>query len=295
MQDNDPYVPLEVPINPISKEKIWEWSLVLSSVFIEHKVLSQGIQLNIYVRDKDFKRAVLEILEYERENRTVETGNKFVVPRHNMEASLWILFCLFIFHLITVNSRFPFLDLGCADSWAIYKGEWWRLITALTLHENIPHVISNIFWEGIFIYFLLIYIPPAMAWFLILLSGILGNLLNFYYHSLNHISLGFSTCVFGTLGIGIGFRSLSQVKDIGLYIMCGLGLLAMLGMGTKGIDVSSHVFGLLCGFLIGIFNRVIIPKKLRNRSFCFWCICFLIVFISWLMAGIYGHDYITTQ
>ncbi len=137
------------------------------------------------------------------------------------------------------------------------------------------HVLSNIFWEGVFIYFLLREIEPSIAWALILLGGILGNLINYFYHPLNHISIGFSTCVFATCGISVGIRSVQNPRDIGIYVMTGLGLFAMLGIGAQIVDVGSHFFGLIIGFILGVvFELFELDKISFKNSLIFFCIIF---------------------
>jgi len=282
--------------NDNSEEKINEWSLVLTALGIDHIVQKgkNGFYLEVKLGNKE--RAIKEIVEFEKEQEEDlrEENHKYskhIKSSYSIESSIWILFSIFLFHLISKNLSLPLQQRGCANSWAIYKGEWWRLITSLTLHKNIPHVLSNIFWEGVFIYFLLKEIPPSIVWTLIFLGGSLGNLLNYFFHPLNHISLGFSTCVFATIGISIGIRGIQNPKDIGVYAMSGLGLFAMLGIGAQGVDVGSHFFGLITGSIIGAVFQLLNLNTTKIKTGYLFFVLFLIIAISWILALFLGKNY----
>ena len=85
----------------------------------------------------------------------------------------------------------------------------------------------------------------GLGLFLILLAGTFGNALNAWYRPAGHISLGFSTALFGTVGVLSGFMALQgwgsrTQSDTGklswrrgiLLLAAGTGILAMLG--TEG-------------------------------------------------------------
>lgn len=282
--------------NHNDQEKINEWSLVLSAFGIDHIVQKSEKGFYLEVKLKDKERAIREILEFEQEQKEEfkeqsHKDSKDIKPEYSIETSIWILFLIFLFHITSKNVPLPLEQHGCANSWAIYKGEWWRLITSLTLHKNIPHVLSNIFWEGVFIYFLLKEIPPSIAWALIFLGGALGNLLNYFFHPLSHISLGFSTCVFATIGISIGIRGIQNPKDLGVYAMSGLGLFAMLGIGAQGVDVGSHFFGVITGFIIGAVFQLLNLNTPKIKAGYLFFVLFLIIAISWGLAIFWGKNY----
>ncbi len=286
------YIPLYIKQN--GENKVSEWSLVLDALDIDHKIKNTPNGPIIEVIEEKKQRAIKEILEYEKENEEEKEKNTDEIPRryYSIESTLWILFFLFLFHIITQNTSFPFIPLGCMDSFAIYKGEWWRIITAITLHKNIVHILSNIFWQGVFMYFLLRTIRPSIAWAMSILGGITGNLLNYFYHNISHVSLGFSTCVFATLGISIGIRSLEREKKWGIFIMSGLGIFAMLGIGGARVDVSGHLFGFISGFLIGIVSHKMEINKIPIKDLYIFGGIFLIILTSWTAAFLFGKNYL---
>ena len=75
-----------------------------------------------------------------------------------------------------------------------------RALTSLTLHADLKHLLSNVFYGCLFSVLFSQVGGGGVAWFLIFLSGFLGNLLSVMFSPPNVASLGASTMVFGALG-----------------------------------------------------------------------------------------------
>ena len=152
---------------------------------------------------------------------------------------------------------------GVAESRAILKGEWWRTITALTLHADPPHLIANLATGLLFAAFLIPRLGTGLTWLAIVISGALGNAINAWgYRGETHDSIGASTACFGALGILVGVELTARLKDahgrslwqLVLPVGAGLALLAYLGVGDEGknIDYMAHCWGFLAGGALGI-------------------------------------------
>ncbi len=270
---------------------IWEWSLVLLSMGIDHRILEENNSPYIEVQDADLSKAENEIIQYENEKESKEEHKASYNNFYSIESSIWILFSIFLFNIIVFNAPLPFFEYGCFYGFAIYKGEIWRFITSLFLHKDYSHLFSNLFWELVFLYFLLKKIPPGLCWLMILLTGIIGNLLNYLVQPINHISVGFSTSVFGSIGLGIGVNLPKDIKGSFIFFMVGLSLFAILGVGSPNVDVLSHLFGLLTGFFLGIVIDNKFNKVNTIHEIVFYIISFLIVAVSWILALNLGHHY----
>ena len=81
-------------------------------------------------------------------------------------------------------------------------GEWWRAVTALTLHADLAHVLANAVAIAIFLGAVARRLGPALATWLALAAGVAGNVLTALVAGGGHVSLGASTAVFGALGRG---------------------------------------------------------------------------------------------
>ena len=136
-------------------------------------------------------------------------------------------------------------------------GEWWRAVTALTLHLDHGHLIGNLL-AGMAIGTLAAQLlGPGLAWLAILLAGTLGNLLAALLRAPDHTAIGASTAVFAALGIVSAFTRQRRwlQRDLRLRRLAPLGagvlLLAYLGFGGERTDVGAHVAGFAVGLAVG--------------------------------------------
>src|SRR5690606_17948410 len=154
----------------------------------------------------------------------------------------------------------------------VLSGEWWRSVTALTLHVDTGHLASNLGFGGLFGYFIGRSFGPGVRWFAILASGTLGNLLNAVIQSPAHRSIGASTAVFGALGLLTAHawrRGVAQTSWRARVapLAAGIGLLAFTGTGGENTDIFAHLTCFIGGFGIGVgFERTKIPKTLAVQA-----------------------------
>jgi len=139
-------------------------------------------------------------------------------------------------------------------------GEWWRPFTALFLHADGGHLLSNIGIGGIFCVMVAHTVGAWRAWLLILASGTLGNAINAWARFPdNFSSLGASTATFGALGILVGiatisawkYRSAREFRPLVAPVLVGLVMLGMYGTGGERTDVAGHFAGWSCGAVLG--------------------------------------------
>lgn len=275
-----------LPVEQVEGRNSWEapggreklWALVLEARSIPCR-LEQGEQggERLLVPPHLFNLACSEIAQFEKENRD---WPPLAPPprslRENTLATVSILLLLAVFHnLVQLGISLPgiyppdWAGLGKTNSNAILDGQWWRLATALTLHADWVHLSSNLAIGGIFIIFLCRELGSGLAWFLLLASGMLGNLINALVQSPSHTSVGASTAVFGAVGI-LGAISLLRYRHQlqrrwPVPVAAALALLAVLGTGTgtEGhiIDLGAHLFGFAAGMVLGLVTEFVIARK----------------------------------
>ena len=181
---------------------------------------------------------------------------------------------------------------GAIDSQAIVDlGQWWRLVSALTLHADLVHLAGNCLIGGFVIHLLCKLIGYGTGWLVLLLDGAAGNALNILIREESHHSVGLSTSVFAAVGIFTGlqfFRTGWQSwKSLILPLGAGAGLLAFLGSEGVRTDLGAHFFGFLSGLVSGvILNQTDLPGKvadlvLQRSLFAF---AMMLVFGAWLLA-----------
>jgi membrane associated rhomboid family serine protease len=264
---------------PASRKQAEQWSLILEAADIPSVIEFEKRSWVIKVSPLHEKRALVEIAEYMEENIdwppyrpkrkiTIPVLSKYQPPTILMMGALVILF------IITGpwdgGSQW-FLQGAVSGKQILEHGQWYRLVTGLTLHADIVHLVGNILIGGVLVHFLCRLLGHGLGWFLILASGTLGNLLNILLHGNTHNSVGFSTAIFGTIGILSGYQSVSRrsaaLKEILLPLAAGAGLLALLGVGGPRSDLGAHFFGLLTGGILGAL-LVFLPAQriLINRE-----------------------------
>lgn len=212
----------------------------------------------------------------------------------------WVSFSLFAAVLIGCfiwQGHSTIAELGRTDAVAMVgRGEWWRAVTALTLHADVVHLVSNLFAGAGFAFFVCRFFSASVGWLLILLSGIAGNVLNAQvYYPAAHYSIGASTAVFGALGLltGVGIWAAVSAPDRRLLLprwllplFGGLTLLGLFGLGEGNVDVAAHISGFLCGVVLGgvaaCLQRVCIP--LQRARFFFGGVSVAIIAMAWRVA-----------
>ncbi len=151
-------------------------------------------------------------------------------------------------------------------------GEWWRAVTALTLHLDQAHLLGNLLF-GIGIGSLASRIfGPGVAWASILGAGTLSNYMDMLVSPSSHRAVGASTAVFAALGLLAGFawRQRLTLRERFRYrwapLFAGVCLLGFLGAGSAHVDVLGHALGFAVGLATGwLFARAGVPRS-RSRA-----------------------------
>jgi membrane associated rhomboid family serine protease len=279
-----------------SKDHQSACSLVLSAVHIPHTITMEGDIYIITVDEVDEAAARHHLTCYLAEN--ADWPPKKELTEHNSSAiqppTLFIIGALALFFNVTGpwNRHTDWFVYGAGDSTAILnQGEYYRLVTALTLHADITHLLGNCFLGGFLLHFFCKTVGPGIGVFAVLFSAVLGNTINVCLHGEGHHFVGFSTAVFGTIGM-LSMVSYHSNRKLSKYrlaapFMAGVALLAMTGSAGERTDLGAHLFGLLSGFLVGRLLITGLFIKLRGSSslqlFLFMFTAFIIYF-SWDMA-----------
>jgi membrane associated rhomboid family serine protease len=239
--------------------EIEDWALVLTSLGIHHVVVrtDQGFALHVLARDAE--AAARALAEDDRENAArpapAPTPAEYGTTGIGWVAAIALMAAFYVTGTWEHESRY--FQVGAADAGRITAGQWWRALTALTLHADIAHVFGNAIALVIFVGALGRAVGPGVALAASVVAGGLGNLAVAYVHRTGHVSVGASTATFAGLGLlaGLGLHGRRRLGLRGLRgaatIAASLGLLAMLGMG-KGTDILAHAFGLGVGVVLGI-------------------------------------------
>ncbi|HEY5673609.1 MAG TPA: rhomboid family intramembrane serine protease [Malonomonas sp.] len=281
----------------LSKRKLRSWSLVLQARRIPCRSETQDGELQLLVPFEQYHRACHELRSYEAENRDWPPPPPQEQPQQeNTATTIWVLIALGLFHILTQQQSLLFGQhppdwnaLGNAHAGKILDGQWWRLVTALTLHSGGVHLASNIIVGGIFINRICRDLGSGLGWSLVLTSGLLGNLANAMVQNPDHRSIGASTAVFGAVGLLATINMLRYRQQLKkrwpVPVAAALGLLALLGAGGENTDIGAHLFGFSFGIGLGLLAghfrlgkklsadrplKLLLLYALGIAPFCWW-------------------------
>jgi rhomboid protease GluP len=153
---------------------------------------------------------------------------------------------------------FDWEALGRNEVAAVRDGQWWRAVTALTLHADVPHLVGNLVFGAGFGFLVGQLLGNGLGWLAILTAGSLGNLAGAWIRPLHQSSLGASTAVFAAIGVLVAAAlRLAGRADRGRLqrwapLPLGLALLGYLGTAGERTDLLAHVLGLLTGIILGL-------------------------------------------
>lgn len=258
---------------PLNRKRARLWALVLEARGLPCHLEQQAARWLLWVPKKELTRTLYELQHYEMENRHWPPTLAPAVPlKNNSLITLSLLALLGIFHNLSSLNIPEFqslnrawLQLGNADAEAICAGQWWRAVTALTLHADGLHLLGNLLIGGFFIDRLNRELGSGRGWALVLLAGTLGNLINALLQPANHRSVGLSTAVFGTVAI-LAVRSARRHRHFlrqrwPLPLAAALALLGLLGSGGEQTDLGGHLWGFVAGLGLGWLSSLLWPGE----------------------------------
>ena len=269
------------------------FSLVLSAMDIEHITTPRGL----LVRPRDLQRARKHLEAFREENRNWPPPAGATEPFSVLRPpTLLMLAALALFHRVTGpwQGNNPWFEAGAVNSDLILNHhQWWRLVTGLTLHADLQHLLANCLVGGLMVHLLCRSIGYGTAWLTLVLAGSAGNLLNIIVRSQLHLSVGFSTSVFVAIGMfsGLSLSSLkpgvSSLSRLILPLGAGLALLAFLGSEGRQTDLGAHLAGFFCGLPAGWIFRLLHLDRWRDRAgiqLFLMLLALLPVILCWALA-----------
>jgi membrane associated rhomboid family serine protease len=245
-----------------------EWALVLLAQGLSPRVRRRpdGIVLSVPQDQVERARAVLSVYESENPKKPSERVEATHTAASLVGSSIVAILILLFFIITDISSStIPWFERGSADAQKILQGEFWRTVTALTLHADVVHALSNTVAVALFLGAVSSVLGIGLGGALMLMAGAGGNLANAFLHGSAHVSVGASTSIFGAVGLLGGAAVVtrgraSSKRRVWLPIAAALALLAMLGTGGERVDIWAHLFGLLVGGVLGVLIALTTPR-----------------------------------
>jgi len=266
--------------------------LVLSAAHITYRSVVYQDQWSLWVREQDCTEADLALYHYELENeehpdQTPSVGETPWGRTQRSWAGIWAALFLGVCHIYVTSSgkAAGIVRAYNASAEAILKGDLYRTATALLLHADWGHLVSNMVGIALFGTVVCLRLGYGLGFFAILTTAMAGNGLNALVYQAGHHSIGASTAVFSALGIAgmmravMRWRHPEERKWAWLPPAAALALLAFLGASLK-TDILAHFWGFLCGLAAGLLLERMIHNPLK---ICLQNICLALVAV--VLAG----------
>lgn len=243
-------------IDELTRREAETFGLVLLSAGIGHRSAKAGSGWEIRVPEHAVATAQTLIQSYLYENREGRPERPPARPGEQGRtfAAFWgVLVVLAVY--AAVNSGHDaqtFVRVYGASARQILNGEWYRCATALLLHADAVHLVGNMAGIAVFGTAVCSVMGWGVGWAMMVVSGMLGNLINAWFYEFGHLSIGASTAVFGAVGLLSSYQFVHKIRLRGerlqafLPLMAGVALLAFLG-AARNSDVMGHLFGFASG------------------------------------------------
>ncbi|MCP3905019.1 MAG: rhomboid family intramembrane serine protease [Planctomycetes bacterium] len=239
-----------------------ERSVVLKSMNIEHVVRRRAGEWMLEVPEHQVAVAVRQLDDYVKENRDWPRTHP-ALPRHPFGLT-GVASCVAALLFVSAADHHAWLGLdwfgaGRVDTDLVRRGEWWRSVTALTLHVDAGHLIGNLLLGSVFGMIAGRLLGNGLAWFSIVTAGAVGNEISALVQLPLHTAVGASTAVFAALGLLSAYvwrrRHELQMRWATRWapVVVAAILLAYTGSGDERTDVVSHLTGFLAGIALGAY------------------------------------------
>ena len=269
-------------------------ALVLEAVQIPYELVVDGSGCALIVPATHSAAAAEQLMQFEAENPPRRPVARPTIVYQNAVPGIVgyvLLVCLVAGLAASARFGVDWYVAGRIDGALLRAGEWWRTVTALTLHSGLRHLAGNIIFGSLFGLFAGRLLGPGVAWLAILLAGATGNLANTLLLDAAHRSVGASTAVFAALGLVAGFvwRGKLMRQDRWPYrigpIVGGLALLMYTGTGGPDTDVGAHLMGFVAGGGAGLLLSPWRDRLLaRDLQFRCGAAALVVVIACWAVA-----------
>jgi len=258
---------------PLGQRALGPWRL---SVPIEHAAHA-GTQLDTYWREN------ARVAARPPASPSVDSG---------LFGALGFLLVIWALPWLQEWTLFDWRGNGTMAAQAVTNGEWWRTITALTLHGDLGHIAGNSLFGVLFGSLLARQLGSGVSWLLIVIAAAVANGINAFSQGDAFRSLGASTAVYAALGLlgavvwrrGYYFRQADWRRSFA-PVFAAICLVAFTGIGDENTDVAAHLFGFAVGLVLGLACAGLPFRWLNTRvQFAAGAATFGLIALAWRLA-----------
>lgn len=260
-----------------------ELSVVLLAKNVTHWTEEGPDGVAVYVPAEEEDLALEQLAAYTREQREQrqeeQREQRLAVPEDRRAAWPGLLAVGLLMagvHWLRMQGGEKFATAWSRDGVEIFReGEWWRPFTALWVHADMGHLLSNLSFGALLGWFVLKAYGVGWGWVWIFVSGVLANVaVAAAFWPERFAGVGASTAVFATVGLlvahGVAWasgRGLRRHRSWLVPLGGGLALLGLFGSGGESadVDVAAHLFGFGAGLAVGAAVSWAQRRRLAKR------------------------------
>jgi membrane associated rhomboid family serine protease len=272
-----------------------EAALVLAAKDIPYETVEQDGEYELVVPLEQLAAALDELERYARERAPLRRARPVFTPFAGAEIGSGVYAAVLVLVAYCAGIQAfgaDWLALGSLDARRSAAPEWWRAVTALTLHLDQAHLIGNLLFGAAIGGLAGRAFGPGIAWASILVAATTANYADMLISPPTHRAVGASTAVFAALGLLVGFawRHGLRLRDRFKYayapLFGGVALLVLLGAGDQHVDVLAHALGFIAGVATGwLYSRLGIPRSRGRGVQCAAGVAALVlVALAWALA-----------
>lgn len=194
------------------------------------------------------------------------SGDAFSLPALLVFLLFFAVLARFHLQLVAHGLQASWQALGCWNRDAILQQQqWWRCLTAITLHADVQHLLGNMLFGIIFGSLAATRLGTGVAMLLMLGAGAAANALMTLFPNADHSSIGSSTMVYSLLGLLAATHtrrawrhcrdrraSWHLAKLLPWLPLASATALGALNGAAPGADILAHLLGFLTGMVVGV-------------------------------------------
>lgn len=260
-------------ISAFSKRQVMDWSLVLASQDIPAIIVqSSPTGWALQVEPADYARAIDAIRLYRLENRRWAWRQPvpWIHTTFHFGSLGWCLLLVLV-HWWTFGQTSGFRANGQFASEQVAQGQWWRAFTAILLHQDLSHLLSNVTIGFVLFGLSMARYGAGLGLFAAYLCGAAGNLLGYLLHPKPYSGLGASGMILGALGL-VAIPPLHSwpphpraLKEVLQAAFASIMLFVILGVNPAS-DVIAHAGGFASGITLGVVLSSLPNRLLQSRA-----------------------------
>ena len=244
-----------------SRKRCLESQLVLESAGLPSRLSHQDSFWVLIVDIADAEAALEELRDYESDRVAARVDAIPAADTFAFSGTAMVIYAgiVVLFGVVTATEESSelWVNAGGMEAGKVCSGHIWRTLTALTLHADAGHLLSNLVFGCFFGLLTGRILGGGVAWMMIVLAGAMGNGVNAMVRPPDYVSIGASTAVFAAIGIMVAHALRPSLLRAGNKmrryspLISGLVLLSLIGLDGERTDVGAHFAGFATGILFG--------------------------------------------